>query len=158
MQIFYLDKDISKCASYHADKHVIKQILESCQLLCTTMRMHGIDYGYRKTHMNHPLRLWTEKSRDNFLWLKKLGAALCEEYSFRYNKVHKTEDILINTFPPRCIPDIGLTPFALAMPDEYKSDDAVKSYRDYYINEKKHLLTYTKRTPPQWLEGLAKQK
>ena len=40
MNIFILDKDIEKCAQYHCDKHLIKMILESAQLLCTA---HWID-------------------------------------------------------------------------------------------------------------------
>jgi hypothetical protein len=47
--------------------------------------------------------------------------------------------------------DDDLTPFAQAMPDEYKHDDAVVAYRAYYINEKANLLRYTKRERPSWL-------
>ena len=35
MNIFFLDTDVKKCAEYHVDKHVVKMILETCQLLYT---------------------------------------------------------------------------------------------------------------------------
>ena len=34
MNIFFLDWDTEKCAKYHCDKHVVKMILETAQLLC----------------------------------------------------------------------------------------------------------------------------
>ena len=34
MNIFILDYDVKKCAQYHVDKHVVKMILETAQLLC----------------------------------------------------------------------------------------------------------------------------
>jgi hypothetical protein len=37
MNLFYLDKDLDKCAEYHVDKHVNKMILEAAQLLCTAI-------------------------------------------------------------------------------------------------------------------------
>ena len=37
MNLFYLDKDLDKCAEYHVDKHVNKMILEAAQLICTNL-------------------------------------------------------------------------------------------------------------------------
>lgn len=37
MNLFYLDKDLEKCAQYHVDKHVSKMILESAQIICTNL-------------------------------------------------------------------------------------------------------------------------
>ena len=37
------------------------------------------------------------------------------------------------------------------MPDEYKMDDAVMAYRNYYNNAKSHLLKYTDREIPDWI-------
>jgi hypothetical protein len=39
MNIFYLDKDPIKAAEYSCDKHVVKMILESAQMLCTAHRV-----------------------------------------------------------------------------------------------------------------------
>ena len=48
------------------------------------------------------------------------------------------------------LPEIGLTPFALAMPDQYKSNDPMLSYRNYYIHEKKHIASWKNREVPDW--------
>jgi hypothetical protein len=41
MNIFFLDFDTKKCAKYHCDKHVVKMILETAQLLCG---VHHVDH------------------------------------------------------------------------------------------------------------------
>jgi hypothetical protein len=45
-----------------------------------------------------------------------------------------------------------LTPFALAMPDKYKTDDPIQSYRNYYMSdEKQKIATWNKRRKkPDW--------
>ena len=44
MNIFHLDKNPIKCALYHCDKHVVKMILETAQMLSTAYQRHcGID-------------------------------------------------------------------------------------------------------------------
>ena len=60
MNIFILDNDSQKCVEYHCDKHVVKMILEYCQLLSTACHVHGIavDGIYKKTHDNHPCAKW----------------------------------------------------------------------------------------------------
>ncbi len=151
MNIFVLDLEPSKAAKFHADKHVIKLILETAQLLSTAVRLSGIDFGYRITHQNHPCSLWTRKTRANFEWLKELGIALCEEYTYRYGKIHASESI-IRGAPNQIITAGPLTPFAQAMPEEYKNNDPVAAYRNYYLAEKKNLLHYTKREKPEWIK------
>jgi hypothetical protein len=48
-------------------------------------------------------------------------------------------------------PNVGLTPFALAMPKECKSDDAVESYRKYYQTlDKQRIASWKKRGKPTW--------
>jgi hypothetical protein len=61
MNIFLLDSNIKKCAQYHCDKHVVKMILESAQILSTVLRLNGVDQGYKTTHANHPCTLWAGK-------------------------------------------------------------------------------------------------
>lgn len=39
MNIFYLSHDVNECAMWHVDKHVVKMILETCQLLSTAHRL-----------------------------------------------------------------------------------------------------------------------
>jgi hypothetical protein len=50
--------------------------------------------------------------------------------------------------------DKGLTKFAQAMPEYCRRLDAVEAYRNYYIQEKKHILKYTRREIPEWLIGV----
>lgn len=152
MNLFYLDECLKKNAEYHVDRHTVKMILESAQLACSAHWFHGGEAPYRKTHINHPTSIWTRCSLTNYLWCVDYGLSLCEEYTYRYGKVHKTESVLKwlrKTLPP--IQDKGFTPFALAMPDEYKLDCPIKSYRNYYREDKSHLFSWTKREKPEWI-------
>lgn len=160
MNIFYLDKDPQKAAEYQCDKHVVKMILETAQLLSTAHHvLDGEDSPikdkiYKKTHGNHPSAVWVRESLDNYLWAWDHLDALLNEYKYRYNKNHKTDDIFVLLCnPPWNMREIGLTPIPLCMPDEYKvPDDAVQSYRNYYKYGKAHLHKWTKRGVPEWIE------
>lgn len=151
MNIFVLDNDIELCAQYHVDKHVVKMILESAQLLSSAVRLSGIDAGYRLTHQNHPCSIWVRESLSNWIWLRDLTTALNDEYRFRYDKSinHKSYDVVCSLPQPN-IEDIGLTQFRMAMPEEYQSDDVVESYRKYYINDKRDIAAWKNRTIPYW--------
>jgi len=116
MNIFYLDKNPSIAAKYHCDKHVVKMILESVQMLKLA---HGQGKGYR----NHPCSIWVRESIQNYRWLASLALSLCREYNYRYCKNHKYESIiryLIYNEPE--LPNVRSTKPALAMPDEYKNE------------------------------------
>ena len=157
MNIFVLDTDIETCAKYHCDRHVVKMILESAQMLCTTLNKRGIRTPYRSTHVNHPCVLWLDESYDNFVWLKELALALNREYRFRYgrNKDHASVEVIARIEPHR-YPARGLTEFAQAMPDEYKlPGHAVQAYRAFYIGEKLGFATWTKRPAPEWTKTVA---
>lgn len=152
MNIFILDNDITKCAQYHCDQHVVKMILESVQMLCTALNKKGFTTPYKSTHIKHPCVLWVEESFDNFLWLQNLALALNTEYRFRFERDsdHKSiavlKDISAYDYEKR-----GLTAFPQAMPDEYKTPgDAVKAYRQFYLGEKMAFAKWTKRSIPEW--------
>lgn len=152
MNIFILDEDQMQAAKFHCDAHVIKMILETAQLLCNIQWLAGKQAPYKATHLKHPCTKWLLESKSNYEWLVLLGLYLSDEYTFRYNKVHKSSEVIkwnLYNFPN--LHDIGLTDFALAMPEQYKNKDPVKSYRDYYINEKSHLFKWTKREKPYWI-------
>jgi hypothetical protein len=153
MNIFVLDYDIEKCAQYHVDKHVVKMILESAQMLSTAVRSTGLDEGYKATHVNHPCNVWLRESIMNWYWLRDLTAELHKEWRFRYNhpetKMHKSFEVVENLTVPK-LPVIDMTPFKLCMPDEFKTDDTVESYRKYYLKDKAHLLSWKKRGQPEW--------
>lgn len=152
MNIFLLDQNHLLNAEYHVDKHVVKMILESAQLLSTAVRLSGIDAGYKASYVNHPCAIWTRKSLANWNWLKELTSALNEEYRYRYSKKvnHKSFDV-VKSLPQPNLENVGLTEFALAMPNHYKSKDPIQAYRNYYLGEKDHLFSWTKREIPEWI-------
>lgn len=152
MNIFVLDNNIKKCVQYHTDKHIIKMILESAQMLCTVLHTTGVDAPYKKTHVKHPCTIWATESLENWLWLKEFTLALNEEYKFRYNKDvdHKSATVAMGLPTPK-LPSKGLTTFAKAMPDELKRiKDPVEAYRKYYMQEKRHIAQWTNRPKPEW--------
>ena len=155
MNIFFLSLDPDEAARLHCDKHVVKMILETAQLLYTAHWVYESplpEGAYRKTHPNHPSARWVRESLANYTWLCRLGLALCTEYSFRYGKIHKTHTHLLwlSANPPEPLVDVGWTLPRLAMPEEYHHRDPVVAYRAYYVGAKSRLLAYTKRLPPEF--------
>jgi hypothetical protein len=158
MNIFFLDWDVNKCAKDHCDKHVVKMILETAQLLCGVHHMTPQvtpQVPYKLSHKNHPCAIWTRSSLSNYLYLCELGLALCKEYTNRYGKRHKSQDViewcLINK--PK-IQDIGFTEPPKAMPDEYKVSDVVESYRNYYRGAKMGFAVWKNGHEPHWLKNI----
>lgn len=164
MNIFYIDKDPHKAAQAMTDKHVIKMILESAQLLSTAHHVLGsntkeyLEALYRPTHINHPSAIWVRESLANYKWLYNHFMSLCEEYTERYGKIHLTEKklALLLCHTPKDIPNIGLTPMRIAIKDTcWHKDDAIESYRAYYVGEKlkneKDIKRYNKIIKGEWL-------
>lgn len=158
MNIFFLSNDPSDCAVQHCNKHVVKMILEYAQLLSNAHHMLDGDQVikpiYKLTHKNHPSAVWVRASKPHYQWLHTLLVFLCKEYTHRYEKVHKVEregllDILCD--PPKNIVDNGwLSDPTPAMPDQYKTDTVVQSYRNYYIGDKKSFAVWKNRDTPSW--------
>ena len=139
MNIFYLDKCPIKAAKYQYNKHVVKMILESAQMLCTAHRFYGNDnVPYKTAHLNHPSTVWVRESDEHYDWLYNHMLALGREYTKRYNKEHLS--ITKCTQPlfcsPQGIPYKELVQPPQCMPDEYKDKCSVKAYWNYYIGEK----------------------
>ncbi len=144
MNIFYLDKNPYKAAQYQYNKHVVKMILESAQMLCTahhvldnrTRDLSGIPY--RITHINHPSTKWVRENSLHYDWLYEHMLALGDEYTKRYGKQHLS--IIKCTKPlynhPENIPHEPFEQPPQCMPDEYKDKCSVKAYWNYYIGEK----------------------
>lgn len=158
MNIFVLDEDPKICAMSHCDKHVVKMILESAQMICTTHHLlpnkHiNYDIPYKKTHVNHPCNRWLRDSVENYNWLIEFITHLNDEYKYRYDKDvnHKSFDVIKN-LPIPDLPNLPRTRFARAMPDECKIDnDVIASYRKYYKTHKKDFLNFKKRGQPSWI-------
>jgi hypothetical protein len=152
MNIFILDLDIERCAQYHCDQHVSKMILESVQIMCTTLNKKGFETPYRPTHPKHPCVLWVEESHENFLWLGKLARALNLEYRYRYEKEKNHASIsVLDEIQHHAFKSKGLTTFAQAMPNHYKvPGDAVAAYRSFYRGDKHHFASWKRRPQPPW--------
>jgi hypothetical protein len=158
MNIFFLSFNPRIAAEHHCDKHVVKMILETAQLLYTAHEVLPPG-GYKKTHLNHPCAIWTRESQDNYIWLCQLGMALCVEYTFRYGKIHKTQahiEWLTANVP--VLPQVGVTEIRQAMPIEYKRPNPVEAYQAYYRENKfklRGIVAYSKREAPAFLSSAA---
>lgn len=167
MNIFYVDENPVIAAQSLCNKHVIKMILESAQLLSTAHHVWAEQNGhyivdssllYKKTHVNHPCAVWCRASHSNYHWLADHAIALCEEYTFRYDNFHKSEPLIRLLKLKYPLYKYGLpTQPAQAMPDEYKViNNAVEAYRNYYNKLKSKVMKtqWTKREQPKWFQGV----
>lgn len=106
---------------------------------------------------------WLIKSTGNYDYAIKYGLELIAEYKRRYNKLHKTEGILmwLKKNVPESIHKKPMTmDIGLAMPEIYKNrDNPVQSYRNYLFYEKSKILRWNKcvivngvkyERKPQW--------
>tara|TARA_Y100000401_G_scaffold74256_1_gene60219 strand:+ start:3065 stop:3571 length:507 start_codon:yes stop_codon:yes gene_type:complete len=167
MNIFYLSSNPVIAANYHCDKHVVKMILESAQMLSTAWRCQkeaeqdffsqkldelGV---YKIAHKNHPSCIWARESGPNYKWLYSLYCNLCIEYRVRYEKTHASEKLLgFLANIPKKIDGVGeFTPPPQCMPDQYKQDDTVGAYRAFYIGEKSGFARWNYSKKPEWMEN-----
>lgn len=156
MNIFVLNIRPEKAAADLCDKHVVKMLLETAQMLCSPFE-EGVA-PYKRAYYNHPCTAWVRQRQINYDWLLAHGQALCMEYTNRFKKVHKSEQVIqwcyendeqlkLERSPWE------MTPFALAMPDKYKQECPVESYRAYYIGEKMDIAEWNHGPRPSWLEA-----
>lgn len=136
--------------------------LEAVQLLCTTYHEQGVVSPYRSTHKNHPSRLWTGASYDNFQWVIAHAHAIFDEYKARYGKIHKSLSVLEwceDNAHKLSFDSYDLTDFAIAIADdcecrklpEFESLSSIEKYRVFYKYDKKHLHAW-KRNKPDWID------
>ncbi len=154
MNIFYLHEDPVKAARLQYNKHVVKMILESAQMLCTAHHHYAesLEYKpdyvpYKKAHYNHPSTIWCRQNARQYYWLYNHMLALGDEYTKRYCKTHLTIT--------KCKEPLDLCPFGMpdgefteppqCMPDEYKVDgDSLRAYWQYYIGDKSSICNINK--------------
>ena len=177
MNIFYISEDPVQAAQWMVDKHVVKMILESAQLLSTAHRLLDgreiegttktgrkarrwvLDDSrepivYQATHINHPSAVWARSSVENYNWLADHFFGLMNEYTHRYGKHHKCEGELsfMLQSPPHNLETYDMTQMPCAMAEEYiVSNNSIENYRNYYRNGKKSLHKWTNRQPPEWI-------
>lgn len=172
MNVFYLDSDPRRCAEQHCDKHTVKMIVEYAQLLSTAHRIidgtvvvgtsktgrrqtkyvlpdNRDSVLYLCTHGNHPSAVWVRQSSKNYDWLYVLWRELMSEYTFRYNRRHACEKLILPLRRlPYNIPSGVFTEPPPAMPDYCKMPgSSIESYRKYYIKEKAAFATWKRETP-----------
>ena len=178
MNIFVLDKNPIVAAQLQCDKHVVKMIVESAQMLSTAHRMlDGQEYKapsksgkrmvkkwklknhddviYSAVHMGHPCTVWTMESNANYEWHYKHFIALCDEYTYRYGKIHSSDTKLREHLEqlPNNIPVTKMTEFKLAMKSnpECMLECPVESYRAFYhTKQHRFKMDWTKRKVPEW--------
>ena len=191
MNIFALSADPVESAKQLLDKHIVKMPTETCQMLHTNIiymqfvKSRGKEpqlkdlKAFHKTTgselmkpamLNHPSTIWARQSIANFHWLYQHGIALCEEYTYRYNKVHGSQDRIITGMRERynidhVFPHRGLTPVTIAMFDEYRIDlkeysqknpnwtgwdFVIASYRHYYLEGKWRIAEWRNNRRPEW--------
>ena len=148
MNIFFLHKDPSRAAKAQCDKHVVKMVLETTQMLSTAARRNGFDIGYKAAYPSHPMTRWVGDNNYNFSWALEHAQELSKEYVARYNKFHACQKV-INKFLPLKGSYINFSEPPQCMPDEFKCDDYVRAYRNYYI----HKIGEWKH-PPKWFQSL----
>jgi len=176
MNIFVLDSDAATSARMMCDKHVVKMIVETAQMLSTAHRVldgeqtiritksnrkikHWVHPDPEKdrvlclpTMVNHPCTVWSMQTDSNYSWLYDHGIGLLKQYTLRYGKVHSMQNLFGHHLieAPNKIQTGELTPFAQAMPDKYRCCDAITAYRNYYIGEKKRFAKWSRSQIPAW--------
>ena len=180
MNIFYVNSDPEVAARSMVDRHVVKMILETAQLLSTAHRViDGEEYVgqsqsgrkakrwrlsgnadaimYAATHINHPSAVWVRENSANYNWLYDHLLALGREYTHRYGRthltIHKLKDILEDA-PENIEQSNVMTKMPSCMDKQYiVSLDPIINYRNYYNYGKTDLLRWSNRPPPQWIDG-----
>lgn len=160
MNIFILSENHEENATWHVDRHVVKQITEGNQMLCTARRLLGDDSApYEIAYPNHPITKWVRESQDNYIFTCNYVISLCKEYTFRYGKIHKGESIVQDCLNKT--PDFEkkeMTPHIYAVS---KMGNAIKFIKDnmnvteiyklYYCLDKSHLFSWKNRSVPFWI-------
>ena len=186
MNLFIFDEDPVEAARLQCDKHVVKMIVESAQMLSTAHRMiDGVEtkmpsksgktmvkywkipdfrenFLYKAVHMGHPCTVWTMESSENYIWHIVHFTALCDEYFYRYGKIHASTQLIpyLGTLPDNI--KVGQqTPFRLAMGSNSECmfpEDPVKSYRAFYqTKQTRFKMAWTKRDIPEWFNVIERK-
>ena len=186
MNIFALSRNPVEAAQQMIDKHIIKMPTETCQMLHTNIlymqyvKEHGEEPQLKDLKafhlatesnlmkpamLNHPSTIWARQTYANWNWLYEHGLALCDEYTYRYEKKHGTLDRILD-----CIPYFDvvfkhnfskkrLQPVSIAMDDQYRIpnqmeipnwEHVIESYRHYYLEGKWRIAEWRKNRRPEW--------
>lgn len=175
MNFFYIETCPVAIAKSHNNAHCIKMILEYAQMLSTTHRVidqyyHEVDGKYvfvglpedmqkvyKIAHLNHPTTIWVRESVQHYNFMYDVFEALCDEYTYRYGKVHESDSKLRELLrkPPSRLEDNGFKEPPQCMPDKYKVEgNSLQAYRNFYMGDKQWKgwrSEYKKRDKPKWM-------
>jgi hypothetical protein len=177
MNVFFIYLDPDQAARHHGDKHVIKMILESVQLLFTCwhvlespswVNQYRLDTGrepYKRCYENHPCAVWVRARLANYTWLVRLARALCAEKRRRWpqGREHACAPMIewLSEHHPS-FPDAStevITPPPKAMPTEDRGPgrslgDSLVAYRTYYgVKARAGIVRYDRdpEARPAWM-------
>lgn len=150
MNIFASYECPIESAKAMCDKHVIKQILESAQMLCTAHTvLDGVQKKYKPTHSNHTCSIFVRQSKENYNWLYRHLQALCEEYSYRTGKVHATSSLLeeLKTTPKTLVTTSFRLILCACQTNIKRLLTFTKNYRLYLAHKIKDWAERTEKRP-----------
>lgn len=161
MNIFYVHSNPLIAAQELCDKHVVKMVLESTQILSSVLHRYGMSEiaPYKPTHVNHPCVRWAGDSRSHWRWLLSHAEALSDEYTYRYEKIHKCDAYIKDMKSVTSIPfeKEGFIPPPQCMPEEYRQENIIEAYRQYYLGDKSSFAVWNNKRPqPLWFIPIVK--
>ena len=157
MNLFYVHEDPKTAAQSLCDKHVVKMILETAQMLSTAHRLSDTPqapFVYKMTHKNHPSTKWLRSSQIAYKWGLDHLQELFTEYTHRYGKIHKTEQEKLEHLKviPKDLPELPFIDPPQCMYDECRGLDTIIAYRSYYRIRRTEIdMRWTNREIPAWL-------
>lgn len=91
MNIFVSNPSPEVSAYVLDDKRINKMVVESAQMMSTTLIFYNKPAPYKSCYLNHPCNQWVRSSRENYTWLFYHFIALCGQYRERSCKTHACE-------------------------------------------------------------------
>lgn len=164
MNIFVTDKDAKVSAINLDDKRLVKMVLETAQLLATAITLNGGKATYKPTHLKHPATIWVCQNKANYSWLFDHFISLLDEYTMRFNKKHKCQD-LVKEFTEGIsyLPEGSLQQFANCTANKSKNisfkhlEEPTEAYKAYLCarwDTDTRIPKWTNRTKPEWYRGI----
>lgn len=168
VNIFFVDLNPTRAAEALVDKHVVKMVLESTQMLANAYyhekatcpppsTMSGTPY--QKVHWDHPSAIWVREDFKHWVWLKMHAFELARQYTVRFPNALLKEHACLKALqymeknsPIGWLGNRNFTQPPQCMPPEFKvRGDSVAAYRAYYRIGKKELHAWTSVPPPEWI-------
>lgn len=147
--------DWSKSAKSHDNYRLSRSLIATTQILAATLLHHGLKTEIKPISSNHPFHLWTVESTDNINSIFTFGDALSNEFYIRFGKIHKSGILLQkmrSDLEKIKIKDEKKNNFPLAMPEEFKADDVIQSYRNFWVSKEK--MRYPHDKVPIWFVNM----